>query len=279
MPKQPTRRRQTRPSGPYDLRPSNTNSIDHMAGYHSVPQQSPTTWDPVYETYPTGSMMSNMPNYAQSPYIPHVSMAPQPTPALAKPHSNGIAHQRYHHLQHNVSGQGWTDGEDQLLVEAKKKGLQWNAISEQYFTGKSGNACRKRHERILQRSRAEWPEDKLERLATTYMSMREQIWTRIADELGESRWERVENMVSPILIQITIRRLVASDTKPARFSSRDSKLSKPRLRLDIVDTPSTVAGIQAVGVRTSAFRVTTIGLLSRKNSTTVAWALVLAATE
>ena len=59
------------------------------------------------------------------------------------------------HFSHGAAAQAWTTEEDELLVLAKKKGMQWSAISEAYFPEKSGNSCRKRYEilRAKQRSR------------------------------------------------------------------------------------------------------------------------------
>ena len=42
----------------------------------------------------------------------------------------------------------WTAEEDAILVEARKKGMDWDPIAVKYFPTQSGNSCRKRHERI-----------------------------------------------------------------------------------------------------------------------------------
>ena len=139
--------------------------------------------------------MTSMPHYSQSPYMAQMPMPSHPMPALPHSHSTRITRQQYDHPP-NVSSQGWTEAEDRRLLEAKKRGLQWSAICEQYFPGKTGNACRKRHERILQKNRAGWPEEKVERLATLYMENREQFWSLLAQNLGEPRWDKVEAMVS-----------------------------------------------------------------------------------
>lgn len=89
----------------------------------------------------------------------------------------------------------WTQEEDEILLDAKQKGMQWSVIHEKFFPLKTGNACRKRHERLLAKKRADWTEAQLEDLAVAYQGMRGKIWTPLADAVGE-RWEKVEAVVS-----------------------------------------------------------------------------------
>ena len=43
----------------------------------------------------------------------------------------------------------WTPEEDEVLVEARKRGMNWDPIAAKYFPKQSGNSCRKRHERLM----------------------------------------------------------------------------------------------------------------------------------
>jgi hypothetical protein len=80
-------------------------------------------------------------------------------------------------------------------MDARSSGLNWNQIAPKYFPSKTPNACRKRHERLMERKNAEeWGNDKLEELATAYMEMKEQMWRVLADRL-EEKWQVVEQKV------------------------------------------------------------------------------------
>ena len=76
------------------------------------------------------------------------------------------------------------------------QGLNWGQIHSTYFPAKSANACRKRHERLMDRKDADdWDNRKLQRLAKEYMGMRKEIWSGLAARTGE-KWSVVEQKVS-----------------------------------------------------------------------------------
>jgi len=90
----------------------------------------------------------------------------------------------------------WTLEEDEKLIQARVEGLSWEPISQKYFPTKSANACRKRHERLMERrSHDDWDHTRLEALATAYMECRKEMWSHIAERMGE-RWTTVEAKVS-----------------------------------------------------------------------------------
>ena len=82
-------------------------------------------------------------------------------------------------------------------MRARQQSLNWAPIASQYFPGKTGNACRKRHERLmLQRKNTDnWDVDKMENLAKVYLDVREQMWKILADIMGE-KWQNVESKVN-----------------------------------------------------------------------------------
>jgi Myb-like DNA-binding domain len=89
----------------------------------------------------------------------------------------------------------WTQEEDDVLMSARAKGLSWAPIATQYFPSKTANACRKRHERLMERRNAEdWDGVKLETLAREYMAVRREMWSILADRVGE-KWQIIENKV------------------------------------------------------------------------------------
>ena len=81
-------------------------------------------------------------------------------------------------------------------MRARQQGLNWQPIATQCFPDKSANACRKRHERLMEkRSSADsWDNVKNQKLAKAYMDVREQMWKILADRVGE-KWQTVENKV------------------------------------------------------------------------------------
>ncbi|ORY08722.1 hypothetical protein BCR34DRAFT_389689 [Clohesyomyces aquaticus] len=86
----------------------------------------------------------------------------------------------------------WSAKDDETLITARAQGLNWNQIAPRHFPAKSPNACRKRHERLMERQNAEqWDGVKLDILAQAYMDVREEMWRILGAQVGE-RWQVVE---------------------------------------------------------------------------------------
>lgn len=97
---------------------------------------------------------------------------------------------------HRASSGAWTREDDRQLLQARAKGLNWGQVKDK-FSNKSANACRKRHERLMERKDADdWDNRKMEQLAKEYMSMRKEIWAPLASRVGE-KWNVVEAKVRP----------------------------------------------------------------------------------
>lgn len=89
----------------------------------------------------------------------------------------------------------WTPEDDEILMTARAKGSDWKTISKEHFPEKTSNACRKRHERLMERRNAEdWGGPKLETLAREYMMVRREMWSVLADRVGE-KWQVIESKV------------------------------------------------------------------------------------
>ncbi|KAL8723233.1 MAG: hypothetical protein Q9225_000423 [Loekoesia sp. 1 TL-2023] len=88
----------------------------------------------------------------------------------------------------------WSNRDDEQLKHARQQGLNWTAIAEKYFPSKTPNACRKRHERLLEKIHAngDWNASKFEDLAKAYLEVREEMWKMVADRVNE-KWSVVEN--------------------------------------------------------------------------------------
>ena len=83
-------------------------------------------------------------------------------------------------------------------MKVRQQGLNWQPIASNFFPDKSANACRKRHERLMEkRSQADdWDNAKMETLAKAYNDVREQMWRILADRIGGEKWQIVEAKVS-----------------------------------------------------------------------------------
>lgn len=89
----------------------------------------------------------------------------------------------------------WSQKDDETLITARAQGLNWNQIAPKHFPSKSPNACRKRHERLMERQNAEqWDGVKLDVLAQAYMDVRREMWSLLAARVGE-KWTLVETKV------------------------------------------------------------------------------------
>lgn len=96
------------------------------------------------------------------------------------------------------SSGAWSPTDDQTLMTARAQGMNWAPIQQAYFPSKTPNACRKRHERLMERRSADdWDGLKLENLAKNYMTMRRDIWSGLAAQTGE-KWNVVEQKVCPL---------------------------------------------------------------------------------
>lgn len=94
----------------------------------------------------------------------------------------------------------WTAEEDQTLLNARASGMNWPPLAQRHFPTKTGNACRKRHERLIERRNAEnWGGIKAETLARQYMIFRAEIWKPLADSLGE-KWQVIEVKVRAFVL-------------------------------------------------------------------------------
>lgn len=93
----------------------------------------------------------------------------------------------------------WTREQDQILMDARAAGLNWVAIKAKRFPMKSPNACRKRHERLMEsrRNAEDWDVDKWELLAKEYLLARKDMWTTLAVRTGE-KWQLVEAKVREV---------------------------------------------------------------------------------
>ena len=105
------------------------------------------------------------------------------------PHQN----QHQHVLQQmpRTSSGAWSPQDDEALLQARARGENWAQI-QTLFHGKTPNACRKRHERLMERRNAnDFDSRKMEHIAREYMSMRRELWQPLAQKTGE-KWTVVE---------------------------------------------------------------------------------------
>ena len=130
-------------------------------------------------------------------YLTSMSMMPKVTRRSSLPATSSATRGR----AYNRPSTAWTTDDDDTLVQARASGTSWKEIAKQHFLGKkSDNACRKRHERLVdKRKSTDWDDLKLERLALEYTNMREQLWSPLASRMSES-WTVVEAKVRTAFI-------------------------------------------------------------------------------
>jgi hypothetical protein len=109
---------------------------------------------------------------------PYLQPAPNTMPTVPQMH-------RDQPLRPSQSGP-WAKEEDDVLIEAKSQGMSWEEIHRQHFPGKSANACRKRHERVLAKMKnSDWDEGRIQKVIEAYNRYRLVIWAPVCDDLGE----------------------------------------------------------------------------------------------
>ena len=136
---------------------------------------------PGYQGYSNGGPVQPVQPIQQSlPPIPSQAYPSMAAPVSLRPSSGA-----------------WNPQDDRTLMDARKQGMNWAPIQQAYFPSKTPNACRKRHERLMERRSADdWDGMKLENMAKHYMAMRREIWAPLAAQTGE-KWNVVEQKVSP----------------------------------------------------------------------------------
>nr|POE77668.1 hypothetical protein CFP56_09315 [Quercus suber] len=111
------------------------------------------------------------------------------TPSASAPYSSSAA-------AGQRSAAIWTTSDDEILLQARASGLNWQPIASRHFPNKTANACRKRHERLIERRHVEdWDSRKLDLLAQEYLAIRQEMWEMLAERVGE-RWQVVEAKAS-----------------------------------------------------------------------------------
>ena len=92
----------------------------------------------------------------------------------------------------------WLPEDDNLLWDAREnRKLDWPQTAE-LLLGKTPNACRRRYERLKpKRAPDERKGPRFEALAKVYVRHREEMWKKLAEELGdrETGWETLEEQV------------------------------------------------------------------------------------
>ncbi|KAI1463265.1 uncharacterized protein F4812DRAFT_256442 [Daldinia caldariorum] len=171
--------------------PKHTRSSSSSHNRYSNPNAMPVSLAPsapvpIYSTRPSLPLNTGG-------YYPNIASTSAQPPMQAQPYDPYPADVVTQAPMPNRPSSGaWTVQDDQNLLAARQQGLNWAQIQSSYFPNKSPNACRKRHERLMERKGADdWDNRKLERLAKEYMSMRKEIWQPLAARTGE-KWIVVE---------------------------------------------------------------------------------------
>ncbi|KAF2659266.1 hypothetical protein K491DRAFT_712786 [Lophiostoma macrostomum CBS 122681] len=141
----------------------------------------------------------------------------------------------------------WSAKDDETLITARAQGLNWNQIAPKHFPSKSPNACRKRHERLMERQNAEqWDGVKLDVLAQAYMDVRREMWSILAGRIGE-KWQLVEQKCMEKGLKNLNQAFRSAQKKQGTYdgSHDDSGIGHSDLEEDdrLPDVPETVAEV------------------------------------
>lgn len=94
-----------------------------------------------------------------------------------------------------AASEKWNAQDDAQLMQARAQGLNWAPLQSRYFPTKTPNACRKRHERLMEKRNSEdWSPERVENLGKEYLNVRKEMWSILASRTGE-RWQDVEKKV------------------------------------------------------------------------------------
>ncbi|KAG4433280.1 hypothetical protein IFR05_011225, partial [Cadophora sp. M221] len=183
----PKGHRSVRSQGYYRLSPVTTpTTLTTQYAPISARQAIPNT----YYTTPQGPLTTTQ-NMSQQSYTQQPSGYSNGGP-VQLPLSNQQYTQIAQPMSIRASSGAWTPQDDGTLMAARAQGMNWAPIQQSYFPSKTPNACRKRHERLMERRSADdWDGLKLENLAKNYMGMRREIWSALAAQTGE-KWNVVE---------------------------------------------------------------------------------------
>jgi hypothetical protein len=219
--------------------PKGHRSVRSQHYYRDSPATTPTSqYAPISLTPRTSTMPNDYYNPSSMPLNTSVSMSQQsPYSQPSSAYSVGgpvqlpLSHQQtYSPLPPapvqsiRPSSGAWNPQDDQTLMAARAQGQNWAPIQQTYFPNKTPNACRKRHERLMERRSADdWDVVKLDNLAKNYMGMRREIWQGLAEATGE-KWSVVEQKVcSPSTILIYMGSFTNGKKSACPKVSRTSK--------------------------------------------------------
>ncbi|KAK0747412.1 hypothetical protein B0T21DRAFT_354283 [Apiosordaria backusii] len=233
----PTRSAELPPDMPVEPTSSRGWNTDGQVSYHGESSHAPqptTSQEPSWQ-YSLQSIMAPPVSYDNR--VPHVSRTPDnndgPEPMGGDknrdkdgdgdrnlPPEVEIVIPEYPHSAYNYGT--WSAADDRTLVLARSRGKHWLELQQTYFPTKTANACRKRYERLMERRGAfDQDSQRLERISHEYMALRKQMWTPLADRVGES-WEVVEAACMSAGIR-TIQSNARSHTNRWRRESRASQ--------------------------------------------------------
>ncbi|OQV09671.1 Myb-like DNA-binding domain-containing protein [Cladophialophora immunda] len=85
----------------------------------------------------------------------------------------------------------WSAEEDAKIIQLRQDGMKWEDISR-HLPGRSANSCRLRYQNYLEK-KGDWDENQKDMLARLYVRFREDMWARVAEEMG-TPWRAVEAM-------------------------------------------------------------------------------------
>ncbi|KAK2731648.1 hypothetical protein FQN57_003189 [Myotisia sp. PD_48] len=159
------------------------NTHHHIMTSAAGTMAPPSQHDWYRTANPSNPMLPPISPYAQQ-HMPRERAPPLRSPASPTPASH----------YSSSSASPWVAQDDEILLAARAQSQGWSQIQREHFPNKSSNACRKRYERLVAKQRStDWNDERVDRVASQYMQMRERTWRPLADAVGED-WRDVEKL-------------------------------------------------------------------------------------
>ncbi|KAF2205402.1 hypothetical protein GQ43DRAFT_15324 [Delitschia confertaspora ATCC 74209] len=143
-------------------------------------QQPPQAFRPLYTGPPSSTTSHLVPGPNGSPPSQQIKRAASQTPLPEESPAGKENKQKK-----------WGPEDDNIMVELRGQGMKWDDVAKR-FPGRSSIACRLRYQNYLEK-RAHWDEEKKNKLARLYARFKEQMWTKISNEM-QIPWRAAESM-------------------------------------------------------------------------------------
>ncbi|MCJ1344893.1 hypothetical protein MMC31_003098 [Peltigera leucophlebia] len=160
--------------------------------FKNLPGRSPLSCrDPIAKMDPS-RIMNTEQSFSQSPVstsaasiTSHISTSHIPISHISTSHISTS------HISTAKKPSKWSQKENTLITNMRGQGMKWEDISKN-FPGRSAAGCRLHYQNYLERQ-SEWDEEKMDKLAGLYHTLKPEMWANVAGKL-KVPWQTAEAM-------------------------------------------------------------------------------------